>query len=173
MVLLSRILCLWNLSNKVAPASLSKWDITHCWRDIRVFSNESAFLIMWSRYWNFSFSISSSNDLLFGAQSLVMSDSLQLHGLKDTRPPCPSLSPGQSKFMSIESLMLSNHLILCCPLLLLPSIFPRIRVFSNESVLRIKWTKYWSFSFSISPLDEYSGLISFCEDTKYSNKQTN
>ena len=63
--------------------------------------------------------------------------------------------------MSIESLMLSNHLILCQPLLLLPSIFPSIRVFSNELVLHIRWTKYWSFSFSISPFNEYSGLISF------------
>ena len=57
--------------------------------------------------------------------------------------------------------MPSNHLILCCPLLLLPSVFPSIRVFSNESVLHIRWTKYWSFSFNISPSDEYSGLISF------------
>ena len=63
------------------------------------------------------------------------------------------------KFMSIESVMSSNHLILCHPLLLLPSIFPSIRVFSNESVLHIRWTKYWSFSFSISPSNEYSGLI--------------
>ena len=60
--------------------------------------------------------------------------------------------------------MLSNHLILCRPLLLLPSIFPSIRVFSNESVLRIRWTKYWSFNFSISPSNEYSGLISFRMD---------
>ena len=65
------------------------------------------------------------------------------------------------KFTSIELGMLSNHLILCCPLLLLPSIFPSIRVFSNESVLRIRWPKYWSFRFSISPSNEYSGLISF------------
>ena len=63
--------------------------------------------------------------------------------------------------MSIESVMLSNHLILCCPLLLLPSIFPSIRVFSNESVLHIRWPKYWSFSFSNSSSNEYSGLISF------------
>ena len=63
--------------------------------------------------------------------------------------------------MSIESVMPSNHLILCCPLLLLPSIFPSIKVFSNESVPRIQWTKYWSCSFSISPSNEYSGLISF------------
>ena len=61
----------------------------------------------------------------------------------------------------IESVMSSNHLILCRPLLLLPSIFPSIRVFSNESVFHIKWPKYWSFSFSISPSNEYSGLISF------------
>ena len=65
------------------------------------------------------------------------------------------------KLMSIESVMPSNHLILCRPLLLLPSIFPSIRVFSNESVLHIRWPKYWSFGFSISPSNEYSGLISF------------
>ena len=65
------------------------------------------------------------------------------------------------KLMSIESVMQSNHLILCCPLLLLPSIFPNIRVFSSESTLHIKWPKYWSFSFSISPSNEYSGMISF------------
>ena len=65
------------------------------------------------------------------------------------------------KLMSIESVMPSNHLILCHPLLLLPSLFPRIRVFSNESVLHIRWPKYWSFSFSISLFNEYSGLISF------------
>ena len=68
------------------------------------------------------------------------------------------------KPMSIESVMTSNHLILCCPLLLPPSIFPRIRVFSNESVLCIRWPKFWSFSFSISPSNEYSGLISFRMD---------
>ena len=68
------------------------------------------------------------------------------------------------KLMSIESVMPSNHLILCCPLLLPPSIFPSIRVFSNESVLCIRWPKYWSFSSSISPSNEYSGLISFRMD---------
>ena len=66
--------------------------------------------------------------------------------------------------MSIESVMPSNHLILCHPLLLLPSIFPSIRVFSNESALHIRWPKYWSFSFNISPSNEYSGLISFRMD---------
>ena len=65
------------------------------------------------------------------------------------------------KLTSIESVMLSNHLILCRPLLCLPSIFPSIRVFSNESVLHIMWPKYWNFSFSISPSNEYWGLISF------------
>ena len=68
------------------------------------------------------------------------------------------------KLVSIRLVMLSNHLIVCHPLLLLPSIFPSIRVFSNESVLRIRWPKYWSFSFSISPSNEYSGLISFTMD---------
>ena len=69
--------------------------------------------------------------------------------------------PELLKLMSIASVMPSNHLILCRPLLLLPSIFPSIRVFSNESVFSIMWPKYWSFSFSLSPSNEYSGLISF------------
>jgi len=75
----------------------------------------------------------------------------------------PSITNSRSlpKITSIESVMPSNHLILCHPLFLLPSIFPSIRVFSNESVLRIRWPKYWSFSFSISPSNEHPGLISF------------
>ena len=74
-----------------------------------------------------------------------------------------SITKSQSspKLMSIESVMPSNHLILCHPLLLLPLIFPTIRIFSNESVLHIRWPNYWRFSFSISPSNEYSGLISF------------
>ena len=68
------------------------------------------------------------------------------------------------KLMSIELVITSNYLILYCPLLLLPSVFPSIRVFSNESILRLKWPKYWSFSFSISPSNEYSGLIFFRMD---------
>ena len=73
-----------------------------------------------------------------------------------------SITNSQSllKLRSIASVMPSNHLILCCPLLLLPSIFPRIRVFSNKPVFHIRWPKYWSFCFSISPSNEYSGLIS-------------
>ena len=91
-----------------------------------------------------------------------MSNSLQPHGLRHTMPPCPSpISQSLPKFMSIESVMLSNYLILCHPLLLLPSIFPSIKIFSNESAVHIWWPKYWSFSFSISPSIEYSGLISF------------
>ena len=72
-----------------------------------------------------------------------------------------TISQNLFKLMSVESVMPSNHLILCRPLLFLPSIFPSIRVFSNESALHIRWPKYWSFSFSISPSKEYSGLISF------------
>ena len=79
---------------------------------------------------------------------------------------CPaslSITNSQSppKFMSIQSVMPSNHLILCHPFLLLPSIFPSIRVVSNESALRIRWPKHWSFSFNISPSNEHTGLISF------------
>ena len=88
-----------------------------------------------------------------------MSDSLQPHGLQHTRLPCPSLSPSLLKFMSIESVMPFSHFILCWLLLLLPSVSPSIRVFSNESVLHIRWSEYWSFS--ISPSNEYSGLVSF------------
>ena len=92
-----------------------------------------------------------------------MSDSLRCHGLQHTRLPCPSPTQSLLKLMSIWSVMPSNCLILCCPLLL-PSILPSIRVFSNESVLHIRWLKYWSFSFSISPSNGYSGLISFRMD---------
>ena len=92
-----------------------------------------------------------------------MSNSLRPHEPQHTRPPitnCGSLP----KPMSIKSVMPSNHLILCCPLLLLPSIFPSIRIFSSESALHIRWTKYWNFSFSISPPNEHPGLISFRMD---------
>ena len=94
-----------------------------------------------------------------------MSDSFWPHGLQHTRPACPSPTPGvYTHSSSIESVMPSNHLILCRPLILPPSTFPSIRVFSDESVLCIRWSKYWSFSFSISPSSEYSGLISFRMD---------
>ena len=83
---------------------------------------------------------------------------VQPHGLQHVRLP---ISQSLLKLMSIESMMASNHLIHHHPLLLLPSIFPSLRVFSNESALHIRWPKYWSFSFSISPSNEYSGLIPF------------
>ena len=94
-----------------------------------------------------------------------MSDSLRPHEPQHARPPCLSTnSRSPPKPMSIESVMPSNHLILCRPLLLLPSILPSIRVFSNESALHIRWPKYWSFSFNISPSKEHPGLISFRMD---------
>ena len=89
----------------------------------------------------------------------VVSDSLWPYGLQHTRLPCPSPTP-RAHLNSYPSSRWC-HLILCHPLLCLPSIFPSIRVFSNESVLRIRWPKYWSFSFNISPFNKYSGLISF------------
>ena len=93
-----------------------------------------------------------------------MSDSLQPHESQHTRPPYPSPTPRVHSNTSIESVMPSSHLILCCPLLLLPSIFPSIRVFFNESILHIRWPKHWSFNFNISLSNEHSGLISFRMD---------
>ena len=106
------------------------------------------------------------SSLQWGGRDSVQSLSrVQLFVTPWTAAYQPSLSITNSrsllKLMSIESVMPPNHLILCCPLLLLPLIFPRIRVFSNELVLHIRWPKYWSLSFSISPSNEYSGLISF------------
>ena len=108
---------------------------------IRIFSNESVLCIKWPKYWSFSFSIRPSNEYsgLISFRSLL-------------------------KLMSIELVMPYNHFILCCPLHLLSSIFPSIRVFSKESVLHIRWPKYWSFSFNISPSNEHSVLISFRMD---------
>ena len=95
----------------------------------------------------------------------MVSDSLRPHESQHARPPCPSPTPGvHYKLMSIESVMPSSHLILCRPLLLLPPIPPSIRVFSSESVLHMRWPKYWSFSFSIIPSKEHQGPISFKMD---------
>ena len=94
----------------------------------------------------------------------VTSDLLQPHGLQHTRLPCPSPTPGVYSNSCPSVMMPSNHLILYRPLLLPPSISPSIRVFPNEPVLHIRWPKYWSFSFCISPSNEYSGLISFRMD---------
>ena len=100
--------------------------------------------------------------LLFFSCS-VMSNSLQPHGLQHARLPCPS--PSLFKLMSTESMMPSNHLVLCHPLLFLPSIFLSITVFSNKSAPWIRWPKYWSFSFSINLSSEYLGFISFRIDS--------
>ena len=94
-----------------------------------------------------------------------MSGSLQPHGLQHCQASLSfTISQSLLKLMSMESVMPSNHLILCHPLLLLPLIFPSIRVFSRELALHIRWPKYWGFSFSISPSNEHSGLISFRMD---------
>ena len=91
----------------------------------------------------------------------VMSNSLELHGLQHARPSSSIINSWSlPKLMSIESEMPSNHLVLCHPLLLLPSIFPSMRIFSNESALRIRWPKYWSLSFNISPSNEHPGRTS-------------
>ena len=94
----------------------------------------------------------------------VMSDSVTPWTAARQASLCITNSRSLLKLMSIKSVMPSNHLILCCHLLLLPSIFPCIRVFSSESVLRMRWPKYWSFCFNISPSHEYLGLISFRMD---------
>ena len=99
----------------------------------------------------------------------VLSHSLWPHGLQHARLPCPSLTPGVcSNLVFIELMMPSNHLVLWCPLLL-PSIFPSIRVFSSELALCVRWPKYWSFSFSISTSNDYSGLIYFRIDSQESS----
>ena len=143
---------------------------------IRVFSNESILRIRWPKDWSFSFSISPSSEGLSvyypsactHAESLQSCSGVRLFVTPRTaaREASLSITNSQSllKLMFIESVTPFNHLISCYPLLLLLSIFPSIRVFSNESILHIRWPKYWSFSFSISPSNEYSGLISFRMD---------
>ena len=102
-----------------------------------------------------------SRRLLLFSRS-VTSNSLRPHGLQHTQLPCPSPAPGTcSNSCPVSQWCHPTHLILCFPLLLLPSIFPSIRFFSNNLALCIRWPKYWSFSFSISPSNEYSVLISF------------
>ena len=109
-------------------------------------------------YISSGFCFASSLLLLFSQSCLTLCDPMD-----SAHQASPSFTISQSllKLMSIESVMPSNHLIHCHPLLLLPSVFPSSRVFCNESVLCNRWPKYWSFSFSISPSNEYSGLISF------------
>ena len=140
--------------------------------EIRIFSNESALHNRWTKYWSLSFSISPSNvcsgwfPLQFSSVAQSCPALLRPHAWTVACQASLSFTNSRSllKLMSIKSVILSNHFILCCPLFLLSSIFPSIRDFSNESVLHIRWPKYWSFSLSISPSNEYSGLISFMID---------
>ena len=118
--------------------------------------------ILIASWWNYIFYVDLFQYCLFQFSSVQMSNSLQPHGLPCARLPC--LSPTPLTHMPFESVMPSNHLTLCRPLLILLSVIPSIRVFSNESVLHIRWPKYWNFSFSTSPYNEYSGLISFRMD---------
>ena len=124
----------------------------------------------WKVLYLFPRAVTTNYPILGGFSSVqfsrsVVSDSLRPHESQHARPPCPSPTPGvHSDSTSIESVMPSSHLILSHPLLLLPPIPPSIRVFSNESTLRRRWPKYWSFSFSIIPSKEIPGLISFRMD---------
>ena len=130
----------------------------------RVFSNESALHTSWPKYWCFTELNHPASQLSSQFSCSVVSDP----AAPWIAAPQASLSITNSqsllKLVSIELVVPSNQLVLCHPLLLLPSIFPSIRVFPSESVLHIRWPKYWSFSFSISPSNEYSGLISFRSD---------
>ena len=111
----------------------------------------------------FLFSWASISSVQFSRS--VMSDSLQPHVLQHARPPCPSPTPRVHPNPGpLSQWCHPTNLILCHSLLLLPSILPNIRVFSNESALRIRWPKYWSFSFNISPSNEHPGLVSFRMD---------
>ena len=139
----------------ISDRNMEKWkapEIINLWVSIaglEVISNVST----WIQCTVISSSVAQSRPTLCDPWTAARQASLSITN-------CQSLP----KPMSIESVMPSNHLILCHPLLLLSSIFPSIRVFPNESALRIRWPKYWSFSFSISPSNEYSGLVSFRMD---------
>ena len=113
-------------------------------------------LFLQNTYYNFGLNITFVVQLLSGVQLFVAPSTVACRASLSF-----TIFWSLLRLLLIESVMPSNHLVLCDSLLLLPSIFPSIRVFSNESALHIRWTKYWSFSFSISPSNEYSGLISF------------
>ena len=119
--------------------------------------------VIMTHWFHFPYLVHSNSHIEWDACSVANSDLTLCDPINCSTPGFPVLW-SVLKFMSIESVMPSNHLILCRPLLLLPSIFPSIRIFSNESVLCIRWPKYWSFSFSISPSNECSGLISYRMD---------
>ena len=133
----------------------SKFDVTYC---CNFFKNSFKELL---KLYTIYILICIFKNLLQFSCCSVVSDSLRPHESQHARPPCPSQTPGvHTDSTSIKSVMPSSHLILCRPLLLLPPIPPSIRVFSNESTLRMRWPKYWSFSFSIIPSKESPGLIS-------------
>ena len=127
----------------------------------KIFSFWHCILRVWKLFYTLCTLTSCVVVMLFSCS--VVSDSLHPYGLQHARL-CFTISWGLLKLVSVELVMPSNHLILYCPILLWPSIFPSIRVFSNKSALHIRWWKYWSFSFSISPCNEYSGLICFRMD---------
>ena len=143
---------------------------------IKVFSSESALCIRWPKYWSFSLSVNPSNEYSglisfridwFALLTIQGTLKSLLHSSKASilrHSAFFTNSRSLLKLMSIELVMPSSHLILCHPLLIPPSNFTQIGVFSNESALRIRWPKYWSFSFNISPSNEYSGIISFRMD---------
>ena len=152
------------VENMWPPVGLSSWDLSWC-----------------LRFWVQLFLPVPARDVPLSIQPMlaVVVQSLsciQLFVTPWTAACQASLSITNSrsslKLMSIESVIPSNHLILCCPLLLLPSIFSSIRVFSNESVLHIRWPKYWSFSFSNSPSNEHSGSTSFRTDCSFTTSST-
>ena len=133
--------------------SICEYGTSHCKRTLQ-----------WSGFWD--------GDIVLGSQGCHCYCSViklcqffaTPWAIEHQTPLASTISLSLIKFMFTESIMLSNHLIICCLLLLLPSIFSSIRVFSNEPALRLRWQKYWSFNFSISPFNEYSGLISFRTD---------
>ena len=134
--------------------------------NIRMFSKDSVIRIRWPKYWSFSFSSRHSNESVSASVQSLSHFRLFVTPWIAVHQASLSITNSRTlpKLMFIESVMPSNHLILCLPLLPLPSIFPSIRVFSKESVLHIRWPKYWSFSLSISPSNEHPGPISFRMD---------
>ena len=146
----------WPLNNADGQKNHIKWQATRLFLK----GEEWARLVWWRALTPETTRLHSNTFLLLLLSLSVLPDSLQPCGLQHATSSCPSLSPGVC-WNSCPLVMPSKHLILCHPLLLLPSILPRIRVFSSESALLIRWPKYWRFSFSISLSNEYSALISF------------